>query len=150
MLPAVRVADATWYYALIAAWSSAEVSTAVIALSVPALKLLVEHWMRTGTMVDSTGYSNFDTTTARSKNVSYELKSFGSAKPSGPGRGRTSSQSLSEENLWANGHGQVHNNIQGNPPSNDQDDSDGITKSITVHVKVGTQSSPHHECKTNV
>jgi len=139
LIPGVREADATWYYAIIAAWSSTEVCAAVIALSVPALKPLLGHWLRSGSTADSKGYSNVDTTGASKNGSSYGLKSFRPPKPSGlSGRGRTSSQSLSEENLWANGHGhgQVHNNIHGNTSPGDQDGVSGIVKTVEVHVKV--------------
>lgn len=141
MIPGVREVDATWYYATIAAWSSAEVCTAVIALSVPALKPLLGHWLRSGSTADSKGYSNVDVTGASKNGSSYGLKSVRPPKPSGlSGRGRTSSQSLSEENLWANGHNdaQVHNNIHGNTLRGDQDDFSGIVKTVELHIKVCT------------
>ncbi|PYH94299.1 hypothetical protein BO71DRAFT_430136 [Aspergillus ellipticus CBS 707.79] len=41
MIPAIKQADATWYFSVVMVWSDTEVSTAIIALSLPALKGLV-------------------------------------------------------------------------------------------------------------
>jgi hypothetical protein len=38
MIPAIEDADATWYFSVVMVWSDTEVSTAIIALSLPALK----------------------------------------------------------------------------------------------------------------
>jgi hypothetical protein len=139
MIPGVREVDATWYYITIAAWSSAEVCMAIITLSVPALKPLLGHWLRSGSTADSKGYSNINIISASKNGSSYSLKSFRLPKPSGlSGRGRTLLQSLSEENLWANSHnrGQVNNNIHGNTSRGDPDDFSGIVKIVEVHIRI--------------
>ena len=41
MIPAINETDATWYFSVVMVWSDTEVSTAIIALSLPALKGLV-------------------------------------------------------------------------------------------------------------
>ncbi|OJI85973.1 hypothetical protein ABZX51_002172 [Aspergillus tubingensis] len=41
MIPAIQKTDATWYFSVVMVWSDTEVSTAIIALSLPALKGLV-------------------------------------------------------------------------------------------------------------
>ncbi|GKZ17773.1 hypothetical protein AbraCBS73388_010092 [Aspergillus brasiliensis] len=41
MIPAIQKPDATWYFSVVMVWSDTEVSTAIIALSLPALKGLV-------------------------------------------------------------------------------------------------------------
>ncbi|RMZ75554.1 hypothetical protein DV737_g5229, partial [Chaetothyriales sp. CBS 132003] len=38
MVPAVTQEDATWYFSVVMVWSDAEISSAIIALSLPALK----------------------------------------------------------------------------------------------------------------
>ncbi|EED11730.1 conserved hypothetical protein [Talaromyces stipitatus ATCC 10500] len=38
MIPAIEDSDATWYFSVVMVWSDTEVSTAIIALSLPALK----------------------------------------------------------------------------------------------------------------
>lgn len=38
MIPAVTEPDATWYFSVVMTWSDVEVSTAIIALSLPAMK----------------------------------------------------------------------------------------------------------------
>ncbi|KAE8148708.1 hypothetical protein BDV25DRAFT_12616 [Aspergillus avenaceus] len=48
MIPVIREPDATWYFSVVMVWSDTEISTAIIALSLPALKGLV------GAVADST------------------------------------------------------------------------------------------------
>ena len=38
MIPAITKEDATWYFSVVMVWSDTEISTAIIALSLPALK----------------------------------------------------------------------------------------------------------------
>lgn len=69
MIPATTKEDATWYFSVVMVWSDAEVSSAIIALSLPALKGLY-------TLLSKGGSRN---RTSPGNSNSLSLKPFGSS-----------------------------------------------------------------------
>jgi hypothetical protein len=143
MLPAVNGTDPFWHYANIIAWSAAEVSSAVVALSMPALKPIFGSCFGGETRKSSKGYQAYEgNSTAQrrtgNKGSSHALKSFGSGKA-----GRAPLSTTSEENLWS---GKVVNNIRTDNNSEDHSYLTGITKTMEVQIKVCSYSSRWEGC----
>jgi hypothetical protein len=145
MLPAVNGTDPFWHYANIAAWSAAEVCSAVVALSVPALKPLFGSCFGGDTRKSSKGYQAYDAANSSAhrksgnKGSSHALKSFGSSKPS-----HAPLSTTSEENLWS---GKVINSIRTDNNSEDHSYMKGITKTMEVQIKVCTCSTKWEDCQ---
>ncbi|KAJ9656266.1 hypothetical protein H2201_008598 [Coniosporium apollinis] len=120
MIPAVTRPDPTWYYADILVWSSTELSAAMIALSIPAIRPL---FTCLGTSIKGSsarsrhyGYNE----TGGSWKGSHALKTFGSGNQSSHIRSgkRDEVDNISEENLCGD---------------------DGIMKTVDVRVRVRTE-----------
>jgi len=150
MLPAIHHQDVTWYYANIAVWTCAEVSTAIITLSAPALKPLLGTWLRGESLNGSKGSNRYDNRNGisgpvagkRSKGDSYS-GSYAMKSGGGGRSGKVSVHGGSEEDLWSgqgpNTHGDVHvyggggdSGRYGVGPNSSQ--GGGISKTVEVTV----------------
>ncbi|KAL4887260.1 hypothetical protein BJY04DRAFT_212304 [Aspergillus karnatakaensis] len=114
MLPVVNdPLDATWHFSVVLAWSSGEISAAIIALSLPALKALF------GSALKDKSSSNNSNSNSRSKSKSNgasdvplepvqrvrgrvygDVKGYSNSIRGGMGAGRSGSGNGSEEVLW--------------------------------------------------
>jgi hypothetical protein len=79
MVPATEQTDVTWYYSIVLIWSEAEVTMAIVALSLPALKSFFTYFYRTY----STTYSKSSKSASRDVN----LRTIGSGGADGIYRG---------------------------------------------------------------
>ena len=97
MIPAVNEADATWYFSTVMIWSDTEISTAIVALSLPALKSLFATILKSGSTNDNSTPSH-----------DVNLRTIGSGGPPAfqgaryqPSVSRcTKGDNESEEGLW--------------------------------------------------
>ncbi|PWY74281.1 hypothetical protein BO70DRAFT_354661 [Aspergillus heteromorphus CBS 117.55] len=108
MIPAIRDTDATWYFSVVMVWSDTEVSTAIIALSLPALKGLVGVAVRRGSsMAEGQSSGSHELHVQKQKGMPHSEEGplyqgpdlYGSNARAGPGDGS------SEEVLWGDGDG---------------------------------------------
>ncbi|KAL2807761.1 hypothetical protein BJX63DRAFT_436752 [Aspergillus granulosus] len=112
MLPVVnKPEDATWYFSVVLAWSSAEISAAIVALSLPALKALFGSALKDKSSSSNSHSNSNSNGHLRSQKVSSEVPMNRIASKAGRVYGDVKSyshsvrggRSPSEEMLWKTG-----------------------------------------------
>ncbi|KAI9755871.1 MAG: hypothetical protein M1815_004532 [Lichina confinis] len=125
MVPAVTRDDPTWYYASVLFWSSVEMSSAMVALSAPALKPLFGTLI-SGTTQGTRNHSSYRCRKGQSgltglRSTSFNPKSLGSAK--GTSHHRTAGDVSAENTINEDAY-------------HPDEEAGGIRKTVEVKIEV--------------